>query len=72
MWATVWQLGVVVMTISTPGGMTPEHCDLVRTAIIEDLNSDNVIVGSYGVTDVEGIIVTCEKTELAMGYSNNA
>ena len=72
MWATVWQLGVVVMTISTPGGMTPEHCDLVRTAIIEDLNGDNVILGELGVTNVDDITVSCEKTELEMGYSINA
>ena len=61
MWVTLWQLGVVIMTIGTSPGLTAEQCESVRLIILADAKE----------TMQAGDAVTCEPTELELGYTIN-
>ena len=63
MWLTVWKAGAVVMLIGgTEGeGLTENICTQMQQAIIAD---------AEGIMQ-HGDAVTCEETQLELGYMSN-
>lgn len=70
MFATLWLFGKVVLTVGYVG-MTPLECENLKTVMIDDINTNSVMM------NVDGTLVrnsdwkvTCEQELLKVGYEN--